>query len=452
MKHFGLIITLIRIVVAVLFAANIIFMSNLYHSIKKRYLDDVAQSLRRADQIEIVDRIIEAGLGDENGIVQIQLGLQKSDIDGAATVEELRDREYSQGYRRVDRQVISVITNYLHYNYRKQLGKPDIGKIEEAFRRDLYFSGYFPKTVLVFSADAAFECSSDLWMFDYSIDGNLTYVACISPLTKDIMREMGGVIAVSVLLALVLTFGFWYLLCIIRRQRTIEEMREDFTNNMTHELKTPIAIAYAANDSLLQFPDPANEERTKKYLRASLEQLTKLTMLVESILAMSMEKRKNLAMAKERILLKPFLASVIEQHKLKADKPCRIVLVCAEEAIVNADPTHFSNVMSNLIENSIKHSGDSVSIMIRADNYSVSVSDNGIGIPEKSLPEIFKRFYRVPSGNRSDIRGNGIGLFYVKSIVEKHGWSISVASKPGKGSRFTIKFTEDERKDTVGGR
>lgn len=452
MKHFRLIITLIRTVVAILFVANVTFMMNLYHSIKERYIDDVAQSLQRADQIEIVDRIIESGLCDDDGIVRICFGLQKSDVYGATNVQELLDRDYSQGYRRVDKQVISVIAQYLHDNYREQLGKPDLGKIEEAFRRDLNFSGYFPETVHVLSADAAAEFSTDLWIIDYTIDGTLTYLACISPLTKDIMREMGGVIVTSVLLALVLTFGFWYLLCIIRRQRTIEEMRDDFTNNMTHELKTPIAIAYAANDSLLQFPDPGNEERTKKYLKASLEQLTKLAELVENILEMSMEKRKNLTMAKERIELRPFLASVVEQQKIKANKPCKIVLVCAEDAAVNADPTHFSNVMGNLIENSIKYSGNTVSIIVKADNYSVSVSDNGIGIPEKSLPEIFKRFYRVPNGNRSDVRGHGIGLYYVKSIVVKHGWSISVASKPGKGSRFTIKFTENERKDTLGGR
>ena len=103
---------------------------------------------------------------------------------------------------------------------------------------------------------------------------------------------------------------------------------------------------------------------------------------------------------------------------------------------------HFSNVIGNLIDNSIKYSGDVVSIDIRAGRAGVSVADNGNGIPAKSLPDIFNKFYRVPHGDRSDVRGYGIGLFYVKSIVEKHGWSIEVESRVGKGSIFTIKFGE----------
>ena len=217
-------------------------------------------------------------------------------------------------------------------------------------------------------------------------------------------------------------------------------MKDDFTNNMTHELKTPIAIAYAANDSLLQFPDPNDEARTKKYLTAALEQLSKLSGLVESILAMSMERRKHLAMAKENINLKEFLTKIIEQQKLKTEKTCEFVLKCPEDAVVEADPTHFSNVIGNLIDNSIKYSGDSVKIAIKLDSTGLSVSDNGIGIPEKSLPDIWSKFYRVPHGNRTDVRGYGIGLFYVKSIIEKHGWNISVVSRQGKGSIFTIKF------------
>ena len=138
--------------------------------------------------------------------------------------------------------------------------------------------------------------------------------------------------------------------------------------------------------------------------------------------------------------LKEFLTKIIEQQKLKTEKICEFVLECPEDAVVEADPTHFSNVIGNLIDNSIKYSGDSVKIAIKLDSTGLSVSDNGIGIPEKSLPDIWSKFYRVPHGNRTDVRGYGIGLFYVKSIIEKHGWNISVVSRQGKGSIFTIKF------------
>lgn len=443
MKHFKLILVCMRVIVAMLFVANMIFMIQLYNSIKERYINDVEQCLSRADQIEMVDRIIDAGLGGDDDVVWMSIGLQKSDVGSTMNAEELRELDYSQGFRRVDKQIMSVIAQYLHDDsFADRIGEPDVSKMEEAFRRDLNFSGYYPEEVYIVAPGSALEFSSDLWEIEYRVNGDLTYYAYISPLINNILREMGGVIITSALIALVLTFGFWYLLHVIARQRTIEEMKDDFVNNMTHELKTPIAIAYAANDSLLQFPDPSDEERTKKYLIAALDQLSKLSDLVENILAMSMERRKHLTMAKEKIHLQDFLANIIEQQKLKADKPCDIILECQGDATVEADPSHFSNVIGNLIDNSIKYSGDSVSIVIKADAAGVSVSDNGIGIPEKSMPDIWSKFYRVPHGNISDVKGYGIGLFYVKSIIDKHGWSIRAESKSGKGSKFTINFSK----------
>ncbi|WP_305134588.1 sensor histidine kinase [Paramuribaculum intestinale] len=441
MKHFKLILTSMRIIVGVLFVANVIFMIQLYNSIKERYINDVEQCLSRADQIEMVDRIIDAGLGGDDDVVWVAIGLQKSDVGSTMNAEELRELDYSQGFRRVDKQIMSMIAQHLHDgSYADRIGEPDVSKMEEAFRRDLNFSGYYPEEVYIVVPGGTLEYSSDLWEIEYRVNGELTYYAYISPLTNNILREMGGVIITSALIALALTFGFWYLLHVIASQRTIEEMKDDFTNNMTHELKTPIAIAYAANDSLLQFPDPQDEERTKKYLTAALDQLSKLSGLVENILAMSMERRKHLTMAKEKIRLRDFLANIIEQQKLKADKPCDIILECQGDATVEADPSHFSNVIGNLIDNSIKYSGESVSIIIKADANGVSIADNGIGISEKSLPYIWSKFYRVPHGYRTDVRGYGIGLFYVKSIIDKHGWNISVVSRQGKGSTFTINF------------
>lgn len=440
MKHFKLILTCMRVIVGMLFVANMIFMIQLYNSIKERYISDVEQCLSRADQIEMVDRIADAGLTDDDDFVWIQIGLQKSDVGSTMSAEELREMDYSQGFRRVDKQIMSMIAQHLHDYYGGQAGQADLARMEEAFRRDLNFSGYYPDEVYISGPDDVSEYSSGLWEIEYRVNGELTYYAYISPLTKNIFGEMSGVIVTSALIALVLTFGFWYLLHVIKRLRTIEEMKDDFTNNMTHELKTPIAIAYAANDSLLQFPDPKDEERTRKYLSAALEQLSKLAGLVENILAMSMERRTRLVMAKERINLREMLTTVVDEQRLRADKPCDITMDCRDDVTVDADPTHFSNVIGNLIDNSIKYSGEAVSIEIRADGAGVSIADNGNGIPAKSLPDIFNKFYRVPHGDRSDVRGYGIGLFYVKSIVEKHGWSIGVESRVGKGSIFTIKF------------
>ena len=191
----------------------------------------------------------------------------------------------------------------------------------------------------------------------YRVDDGLTYYAYISPLTGSILGEMSGVIASSALIALVLTFGFWYLLHVIERLRTIEEMKDDFTNNMTHELKTPIAIAYAANDALLQYPEPSDEERTRRYLTAALDQLSKLSGLVEIILAMSMERRRHLVMSKEKIRLKEFRRPL--QSSRNWERASRAISSCIVPTMFRCGPTRptFSNVIGNLIENSIKYSG-----------------------------------------------------------------------------------------------
>ena len=231
MKHFRIILAATRITVAVLFAANVFFMVQLYNSIKARYIDDVEQSLCRAEQIEIVERISKSGFSDSADMVAVALFLKKSDVGDASTVDELAQAGYSQGYRRPDKQILSEITKYLHHTYDAGLGEPDIAELESAFRRDLNFSGYYPETVLVVGPDGAAEFTAGLWEIVYRVDDGLTYYAYISPLTGNILGEMSGVIASSALIALVLTFGFWYLLHVIERLRTIEEMKDDFTNN-----------------------------------------------------------------------------------------------------------------------------------------------------------------------------------------------------------------------------
>lgn len=440
MKHFKLILTVTRIVVSILLGANIIFMILLYDSIKQRYIEDVEQCLVRADQIETVDRIVAAGLEDEDGVVWVKLGLQKSEVGDATTKEELEEEDYSQGYRRSDRQLLDAVSLYLHTQFGDSIGRTDTRAMEKAFRRDLNFSGFYPEEVYIVGPGEALEFDSDLWEIEYSVNDEITYFAYISPLTKNILREMSGVLITSLLLFIALTLGFWYLLHVIKRLRSIEEMKDDFVSNMTHELKTPIAIAYSANDALLNFPDAKDEERTKTYLKAALDQLSRLSGLVEKILSMSMERRKNPSISPERIELKPFLETIIEHQRIRDDKQIEFELTCSDDATIEADPTHLANIINNLIDNSIKYSRESVKIKIQADSVKLSVTDNGIGIPAKSLSEIFKKFYRVPKGNRQDTRGYGIGLFYVKSMIDRFGWSIEVESKENKGTKFTINY------------
>ncbi len=213
--------------------------------------------------------------------------------------------------------------------------------------------------------------------------------------------------------------------------------------NITHELKTPIAVAYAANDALLNFNQAEEKSKRDQYLRISQEQLQRLSGLVEQILSMSMESRKTFRLHPEEICLKELITSLIEQHQLKADIPVHITLETEPEALtIVADRTHFSNIISNLIDNAVKYSKQEAEIMIQCrqtgETVTITVSDHGIGIPLDKQKHIFDKFYRVPTGNLHNVKGYGLGLFYVKSMVEKHGGTITVKSESGKGSTFTI--------------
>lgn len=282
----------------------------------------------------------------------------------------------------------------------------------------------------------------DVFMLTYDYDRGLTYRVYLSPLTRNIFREMSGVIVTTVLMIAVFAVGFWYLYHSVSRLKSIEEMKDDFTNNMTHELKTPIAIAYSANDALLNHSAIAGDEKARRYLRIAVEQLTRLSGLVENILLMSMERRRNMILSPEEINVRDFVGAVVEQMKLKASKPCRIHLDgIPAEMTLRADTTHFGNILTNLIDNAMKYSRDSVDITITASETCITVADNGIGIPSKNLPHIFDKFYRVPHGNLQYVRGYGIGLYYVKAAVERMGWSIVAASREGVGTEFTITFT-----------
>lgn len=129
---------------------------------------------------------------------------------------------------------------------------------------------------------------------------------------------------------------------------------------------------------------------------------------------------------------------------MRGDKEISVKVDVDDNAEVVSDKIHLANILNNLIDNAIKYSGDSVTIVVRCDRRSISVTDNGTGIPSRSLPYLFDRFYRVPHDNRQDARGYGIGLYYVKNILDKMGWTISVRSKEGEGSTFNIIFCKDE--------
>ena len=276
--------------------------------------------------------------------------------------------------------------------------------------------------------------------FEYIFDVQETamYRLWIEPVGKAVLKQMTGILVASVLILIVLVAVFLYLIHVIRTQKSLDEMKSDFTNNMTHELKTPISVAYAANDALLNFLDEDSPEQRRKYLEISQSQLEHLSGLVEQILSMSMERRKGLVLHRDDINLAALVDDIVEKHRMKAEKDVAFTVDIPSDFTVNADRMHMSNILNNLIDNAVKYSGEKVSINIAAEGNRLTISDNGIGMSASDLKHIFEKFYRAHTGNLHDVKGYGLGLYYVHSIVEKHGWNISVESEPGKGTVFTI--------------
>lgn len=283
------------------------------------------------------------------------------------------------------------------------------------------------------------------YIYEFTDSKKDTYRVHVEPLTCTILLRMSGILITTLLIIFILSFAFWYLIKTVIRQKTLEEMKDDFINNMTHELKTPIAVAYSAADTLLNFKQGDNPEKRKKYLAICKEQLSGLGWLVEQILSMSMERHQMFVLNKKDIDIIYMVNNLITQHRLKSDKHIDFQLhVTPVNLNIYADYIHLNNVISNLIDNAVKYSGKSVSIIINIfekEEYNIiEIIDKGIGISEEKQPYIFDKFFQVTYGNKYNVKGYGLGLFYVKTMIERHNGIISVNSKKGIGTIFSIKI------------
>ena len=474
MKRFKTISTTFIIVIAIIFGCNVYYLVSLYDSIRANLekevmtamadadIDDMWERADRANRaaasarqayIENGDSVIEShgsvsGVKDDDG----NFVTTATNKEGKTTVNKKplrRDRSYTnQMVNDMSQQMHQNMDPYVDFN----LTIMDSVLLERLADRNIY-----PDFVAVEVTDsngnvyrgnihAPKNASGyDVFSLCFNPQTDMYYKAYMTPLTHHILSQMLGVIITVFLLLVAFALAFWYLLHTVSKMRTIEEMKDDFVSNMTHELKTPIAIAYSANDALLNY-DTANDPQKKvTYLNIANRQLKRLGELVENILAMSMERRKTMRLKPVTILLRPFVEEIAAAQRMRTEKEIVINVNMDDDVSVEADRTHLGNVLNNLIDNAIKYSGDSVTITVSNDNGAISVKDNGIGIPSKSIPFLFNKFYRVPHGNRQDVRGYGIGLYYVKSILAKMGWDIEVRSKEGEGSTFTIKYGRNEK-------
>ena len=263
------------------------------------------------------------------------------------------------------------------------------------------------------------------------------------PHTK-ILASMRGMILISTLATLLLIFTFIYLLRTLFRAKTLERIRRDLTHNITHELRTPIAAACAAVDTLRSMPEIAHNEALRgEYLAMTHSELERLGVMVDSILRSSLDDDEPTKLHLESVQLQGVVDDVIASLRLKhSARTIDFTLDVAKDATVWADRASLRIIMLNLVDNSIKYSEGVARIKVAAssidDKTLFSVEDEGIGIEYREQKRVFDKFYRVTSSYRQTSQGYGIGLYHVQKLVERNGGAIELRSAPQRGTKVTI--------------
>ena len=272
----------------------------------------------------------------------------------------------------------------------------------------------------------------------------ITYKMQLGNTFPYLMKQISSPIIFSLFLVGVTIISFLLLYRTLLRQRRLAELKNDFISNVTHELKTPIATVGVAIEALRNFNALQDPQRTKEYLDISSSELQRLSLLVDKVLKLSMFEQKEIELKKETFDLKQLTEEVMNTMKLQFEKYGAKVSLQAEgdRFVIEADKLHITSVIYNLLDNALKYSIENPVIEVLLKSYeehvALSVKDNGIGIPAEYKGKVFDKFFRVPTGDKHNVKGYGLGLSYVSEVAKHHMGFSTVESEPGKGSIFTV--------------
>ena len=274
----------------------------------------------------------------------------------------------------------------------------------------------------------------------------LNYLRVSFPTKKDYLLSETSFLIPAFVFTLILLVTFIITIFLIFRQKRLSEMKNDFMNNMTHELKTPVStISLAAQ--MLKDPGIIKSPDIFRHISSVINDETKrLSFQVEKVLQMSLFEKQKATLNIKELDVNDLIVSVANTFQLKVEKFGGKIDIDleADETMISADEMHFTNVLFNLLDNALKYRKEEIplELMIRTWNQNnkvyISVEDNGIGMKKDDVKKVFERFFRVSTGNRHDVKGFGLGLAYVKKIVDDHKGNIKIESELGVGSKFII--------------
>lgn len=251
------------------------------------------------------------------------------------------------------------------------------------------------------------------------------------------------------LFAIIVVFAYIYAVATLFRQRKLSELQKDFVDNMTHEFKTPLTSIRLAANVIAKSDEINKNKKLSKYSKIIEQQSDKLTKHIERLLDL-IRSDKKFDLKIEDVELGNFIKNLISglEHELHSKNAVVNFNTPENEIFIKADKYHLNNIIYNIIDNAIKYNDSEkkiINIYIddKGNYYDLTVEDNGIGIPEENINNIFKKFYRVQKDDIHDVKGFGLGLYYVKNIIKLHGWSVEVQSKPKKGTKFIIHIKQN---------
>jgi two-component system, OmpR family, phosphate regulon sensor histidine kinase PhoR len=294
------------------------------------------------------------------------------------------------------------------------------------------------------NANSFTSLQTKLYKSDVYKNGEIMYTYAMF---KKPPQWLSGKLFVPLLLSFLLVAGvsglLLYFYKIIRKQKELASIKNDFIDNMTHELKTPIAVISAAAEAMQQFGVLNDEAKTQKYITNIRSHSAQLHTIVNKVLDISSFEKQEISLTKTIINLKPLILEITKEHLLIRTDDKIVVDIQSQTDELFGDRFHFKNIFFNLIDNALKYNDKSnthiiITMKEAGENIFISVQDNCKGIEPKYLENIFDKFFRVPHGNIHKVKGFGLGLFYAKKIINLHGGNINVESISGVKTTFTI--------------
>ena len=259
-----------------------------------------------------------------------------------------------------------------------------------------------------------------------------------------LLNTMLLTIIFSVILLVAIVY-FVYSMYIILYQRQLSHMQRDFINNMTHEFKTPISTINIASDVLIKNERLNKDVRLKRYAQIIKDQNQRLNNQVENVLQIAQMEKDDLSLKKSEVHINEIIEGMSDSIEMKVhEQQGNLILdLNAKEDKVSADILHLTNIIYNLLDNAIKYTKDKPWIKISTENtvnnsLKFSIEDRGVGIKKDYVSKVFKKFYRVPTGDIHDVKGFGLGLYYVKYVCDQHRWKVEIKSEEGRGTIINI--------------